>query len=83
VVLAATAPVPAQPVPALSGPSKLGMLREVLMEQMATLEFAIGELHLITDVAPIGPDASDTDRLMAQAGRARLTISPSSSHEAT
>ncbi len=28
-------------------------------------------LGLIKDVAPVGPDASDTDRLMAQAGRAR------------
>jgi uncharacterized protein (TIGR03086 family) len=30
---------------------------------------------LIKDVAPIAPDAGDTDRLMAQAGRARPTIS--------
>ncbi len=29
-------------------------------------------LGLIKDVAPVGPDASDTDRLMAQAGRTRL-----------
>jgi uncharacterized protein (TIGR03086 family) len=40
---------------------------------------AVRALGLIKDVAPIPPDASDTDRLMAQAGRARQTISPRSS----
>jgi uncharacterized protein (TIGR03086 family) len=46
----------------------------------ATCTDAVRELGLINDVAPIAPDASDTDRLMAQAGRSRPTISPSSSH---
>ena len=35
---------------------------------------AVRALGLIKDVAPVGPDASDTDRLMAQAGRARTAI---------
>lgn len=47
----------------------------------ATCTEAVRALGLIKDVAPIAPDASDTDRLMAQAGRARPTISPPSSHE--
>lgn len=34
------------------------------------------ELGMIKDVAPVAPDASDTDHLMAKAGRSRLTISP-------
>jgi uncharacterized protein (TIGR03086 family) len=42
---------------------------------------AVRELGLIKDVAPVAPDASDTERLMAQAGRSRPTISPPSSHE--
>ena len=42
---------------------------------------AVRALGLIKDVASIAPDASDTDRLMARAGRSRPTISPSSSHE--
>jgi uncharacterized protein (TIGR03086 family) len=37
---------------------------------------AVRELGLIKDVAPVAPDASDTDHLMAKAGRSRLTISP-------
>jgi uncharacterized protein (TIGR03086 family) len=40
----------------------------------ATCTQAVRALGLIKDVAPIAPDASDTDRLMAQAGRARPTI---------
>jgi uncharacterized protein (TIGR03086 family) len=44
----------------------------------ATCTDAARSHGLIKDVAPIAPDASDTDRLMAQAGRARPTIS---SHE--
>jgi uncharacterized protein (TIGR03086 family) len=47
----------------------------------ATCTDAVRALGLIKDVAPIAPDASDTDRLMAQAGRARPTMSPPSSHE--
>jgi uncharacterized protein (TIGR03086 family) len=47
----------------------------------ATCTDAVRALGLIKDVAPIAPDASDTDRLMAQAGRARPTIWPPSSHE--
>ncbi len=46
----------------------------------ATCTDAVRALGLIKDVAPIAPDASPTDRLMAQAGRARPTVS-SSSHE--
>jgi hypothetical protein len=42
----------------------------------ATCTDDVRTLGLIKDVAPIGPDASDTDRLMAQAGRARPTIPP-------
>jgi len=38
----------------------------------ATGTDAVRELGLIKGVAPIAPDASDTDRLMAQAGRSRL-----------
>jgi hypothetical protein len=37
----------------------------------ATCTDAVRELGLINDVALIAPDASTTDRLMAQAGRAR------------
>lgn len=36
----------------------------------------IRELGLIKDVAPVAPNASATDRLMAKAGRSRPTISP-------
>jgi uncharacterized protein (TIGR03086 family) len=46
----------------------------------ATCTDAVRTLGLIKDVAPIAPDASDTDRLMARAGRVRPTTSPSS-HE--
>ena len=38
----------------------------------ATCTDAVRALGLIKDVAPMAPDASDTDRLMAQAGRSRL-----------
>ena len=41
----------------------------------ATCTDAVRDLGLIKDVAPIAPDASDTDRLMAQAGRARPAAS--------
>jgi uncharacterized protein (TIGR03086 family) len=44
----------------------------------ATCTDAVRALGLIKDVAPTEPDASDTDRLMAQAGRSRPTTSPSS-----
>jgi len=47
----------------------------------ATCTDAVRTLGLIKDVAPIAPDASDTDRLMAEAGRARPTISLPSSHD--
>jgi uncharacterized protein (TIGR03086 family) len=47
----------------------------------ATCTDAVRTLGLIKEVAPIAPDASDTDRLMAEAGRARPTISPPSSHD--
>ena len=40
----------------------------------ATCTDAVRALGLIKDVAPITPDASDTDRLMAQAGRSRTRI---------
>jgi uncharacterized protein (TIGR03086 family) len=43
----------------------------------ATCTDAVRALGLIKDVAPVAPAASDTDRLMAQAGRARPTPSPS------
>jgi uncharacterized protein (TIGR03086 family) len=46
----------------------------------ATCTDSVRALGLIKDVAPIAPDASDTDRLMARAGRVRPTTSPSS-HE--
>jgi uncharacterized protein (TIGR03086 family) len=39
----------------------------------ATCTDAVRALGLIKGVAPIAPDANDTDRLMAQAGRARPT----------
>jgi len=42
---------------------------------------AAREHGLIKPVAPTAPDASDTDRLMAQAGRSRSTISTSSTQE--
>ena len=42
----------------------------------ATCTDAVRELGLIKAVAPVGPDASDTDHLMARAGRSRLTLSP-------
>jgi len=41
----------------------------------ATCTDDVRALGLIKDVAPIAPDASDTDRLMAQAGRARPAVS--------
>jgi uncharacterized protein (TIGR03086 family) len=41
----------------------------------ATCTDAVRALGLIKPVAPIPPDANDTDRLMAQAGRARPTMS--------
>ena len=47
----------------------------------ATCTDAVRALGLIKDEPPIAPDASDTDRLMAKAGRARPTISPPPSHE--
>ena len=47
----------------------------------ATCTDAVRALGLIKDVAPISPDASETDRLMAQAGRSQPTNSLSSSHE--
>ena len=42
----------------------------------ATCTDPVRELGLIKDVAPVAPGAGDTDRLMARAGRSRLTISP-------
>jgi uncharacterized protein (TIGR03086 family) len=42
----------------------------------ATCTDAAREHGLIKDVAPVAPDAGDTDRLMAKAGRSRLTMSP-------
>lgn len=39
----------------------------------ATCTDAVRALGLIKGVAPVAPDATDTDRLMARAGRARLT----------
>ncbi len=47
----------------------------------ATCTDAVRALGLIKEVAPFAPEASATERLMAQAGRSRPTISPSSSHE--
>jgi uncharacterized protein (TIGR03086 family) len=41
----------------------------------ATCIDPVRQLGLIKGVAPIAPDASDTDRLMARAGRARSAIS--------
>ena len=41
----------------------------------ATCTDDVRALGLIKDVAPIAPDASDTDRLMARAGRARPAVS--------
>jgi len=41
----------------------------------ATCTDAVRETGLIKDVAPVASDASDTDRLMAQAGRSRAAIS--------
>jgi uncharacterized protein (TIGR03086 family) len=46
----------------------------------ATCNDAAREHGLIKDVVPIGRDAGDTDRLMAQAGRARPVTSPAASH---
>ena len=40
----------------------------------ATCTDPVREHGLIKDVAPVAPDAGDTDRLMARAGRSRLTI---------
>jgi uncharacterized protein (TIGR03086 family) len=45
----------------------------------ATCTDEVRALGLIKDAVPIAPDASHTDRLMAQAGRARPTFSPQSS----
>ena len=42
----------------------------------ATCTDDVRALGLIKDVAQISPDASDTDRLMAQSGRSRARISP-------
>ena len=42
----------------------------------ATCTDPVRELGLIKDIAPVAPDAGDTDRLMARAGRSRLTVSP-------
>jgi uncharacterized protein (TIGR03086 family) len=42
----------------------------------ATCTDAVRELGLIKDVAPVAPDAGDTDHLMARAGRSRPIISP-------
>jgi uncharacterized protein (TIGR03086 family) len=42
----------------------------------ATCTDDVRDLGLIKDVAPVEPDAGDTDHLMARAGRSRLTISP-------
>jgi len=47
----------------------------------ATCTDAVRALGLIKDVAAIAPDAGDTDRLMAQAGRSRPTDVGSTSHE--
>jgi uncharacterized protein (TIGR03086 family) len=47
----------------------------------ATCTDAVRELGLIKAVATIAPDANDTDRLMAQAGRSRATISSSSTSQ--
>lgn len=44
----------------------------------ATCTDAVRGFGLIKDVAAVAPDASDTVRLMARAGRARPTISPRS-----
>jgi hypothetical protein len=41
----------------------------------ATCTDTVRALGLKDDVVTIAPDASDTDRLMAQAGRSRPTIS--------
>jgi uncharacterized protein (TIGR03086 family) len=46
----------------------------------ATCNDAAREHGLIKDVVPVAENASNTDRLMARAGRARPTISPSSRH---
>lgn len=54
---------------------------EVTAVVEATCTNAVRALGLIKDIAPIAPDASNTDRLMAQAGRSRPTVSPSSSNE--
>jgi len=54
---------------------------EVTAVVEATCTDAVRALGLIKDIAPIAPDASNTDRLMAQAGRSRPTVSPSSSNE--
>jgi hypothetical protein len=45
-------------VPALRRPSKVGTLREVAMDQMATLELAIGELR--REVAALDDSKLDT-----------------------
>jgi hypothetical protein len=47
----------------------------------ATCTDAVRALGLIKDRAPIVPDASDTDRLMARPAGPRPTFSPPSSHD--
>jgi uncharacterized protein (TIGR03086 family) len=47
----------------------------------ATCTDAVRSLGLIQAVAPVTPDASETDRLMAESGRARPSVLSPSSHE--
>jgi uncharacterized protein (TIGR03086 family) len=49
-------------------------IRAVTAVVEATCTDAAREHGLIKDVAPVTPDAGDTDQLMAKAGRSRLTI---------
>jgi len=58
-----------------------GSISAVTAVVEATCTDAVRALGLIKDVAPISPDASETDRLMAQAGRSQPTNWLSSSHE--
>jgi hypothetical protein len=46
----------------------------------ATCADAVRSLGLIKDVAPVAPDSSDTDRLMAQARRAGPAVALPTSH---
>ena len=48
----------------------------------ATCTDAVRELGLIKGVAPVAPDASETERLMAKAGRSRPVASPTASSSA-